>query len=309
MNTPDDFETRLREHYATKASELRLPDVTFDDVLARGDVPLTAAIPGSTRRGWIAGAVAAALVGGAVVGAGVVLFTRDEARPSTGPSDMPQTELPHTEPLVAPGSSNSRCRDAEVPSDVADLGLVDDIRVPGIVLPAETPTDHCAAGHSVSTTPTFSLYTVWWSCAECDHPSAAVARLHNELPQYVEGDLPHDSVSVGGRGGRWYEPSADVPVARLYIDTGDGETATFVGWGMGQDEFIELAAAAVDQQFGEAADVGDMTLVYSGPLGPYGDGLPVSATLNVFYFRDGGMGLGYSVVRSETTAEPFTPPL
>lgn len=304
MNDRDNLEDRLREHYTARAGELRLPALEFDDVLAGADDALAATPSNPTGRRNPAWLVAAAIVGGAAIGAGAIVATRNE---DSNTSDVAQT---------APDSIAVPVDGCAVPDDVADLDVPNDVRANGVLLPSTTPSGYCASDHRVGTDPPGGVYTVWASCERCERPTSAIARVQYRTDEDFEGDLDFEQVDVGGQPGRFYAPSADVPVSRLYVGFGAvtvvggaDQSALFVGWGLDQIRFAHLAAVALNQQEG-SGDLDTMKLVFEGALGQYlPASVPMASTVSVWYFDDDGIALGYRLLESQTSEDPYTPPL
>lgn len=168
------------------------------------------------------------------------LVPRDD---DSNTSDVSQT---------APDSIAAAADGCAVADDVADLDVPNVVRANGVLLPSTTPTGYCASDHHVGTNPTSALYTVWASCASCERPTSAVARVQYLSDEDFEGDLNFEVVDAGGQPGRLYGVSADVPVARLYVDVGDDESALIVGWNLDQIRFAHLAAVALNRRKGPA---------------------------------------------------------
>lgn len=275
----DQLEDRLRHHYRIAADELHLAAVTWEDVLGRRRLGQRAARP------RLASIAAAAALVASLAGGAIALRSRGGA--------------PDQASVVTAG------REGKCPAEIPDGIYPNDVRLVGAVLPQATPLGYCVVDHQVLTLNTDTQpYVVWTSCDRCDEPAAAIARTVPGAHSERESAAPAQTVDVGGRPGRYYDPDEKEAVARLFTNDVDGNEMLLVGWGLDRDEMV---AAAVSVAGDLDADVPSMTRIYDGPLPDYQPAsLPSIGNLGIGYqSADGSTGpIGFQLYQGAYIPSP-----
>jgi len=277
-----DLEGRLRRHYREEAGELRLPPLTWDQLVGR-----RAAAGDGGRRRWPALLVAASvtvLIAGGAIGSVVMVRARgDLGSASVPPTVAPTMALPDTvaptaalpdTPTSAPTSPGPAPANCARPAILDMAALPNDVRIQTFLPELEPGT--CFGEHEVRTVmgDGGQQYTVWASCTDCAEPTAAVATFqahHLDAADVEAGSPSPESVTVGGRAAQYYAPAqprvdgrpSTPPVSRLYV--GD---QWFVGWGLTDDQFVSFAAAVLASAT-PPGSVEGLQPVYEGMLGAY----------------------------------------
>lgn len=304
MTTNPDLEDRLRTYMHGRADELRLVPLDFDELLEQGmrRAPVSAPRTSGRRPTWV---VAASLVAGATLGAGAILLTRDDPPPAAAPTVVPQqVAMPEGNPSASPGAPFESCSSGEIPSDVANMGLPNDIRINGILLPTRTPDGYCVGDHFVDPGSVTTEYTVWSSCDDCERPSASVALVRADPNLDYESEAEdHTELTVGGRAARYYPPDDAFPVARLFVDQPADFQFILTGWGLDESAMASVATAVLAD--GDDASAEGLQMVFHGWLGYYAPGLiPTPTSLLIQYGTDGGGGSLLVYRASEYSNQP-----
>lgn len=233
MNTPT-LEDQLRSHYQSKADELRLPPLEFDELLADGDrgvvVSITSAPSGHRGSWWVAAAAVAAVTVG---GLAVIQGRNTPSDPPAATQPTEQNSAPTTASTIGLFPSGDAAavveRAYQTPASVATAYLADRISVAN--LPSGY-TGTAATGDVVTVDETHAVVKFF---LQVDGDSGDGA---------VQVEKVQDSTGATG----WVVTSASVASMELtnlsYID-GHLLGTVNSGWGTTQLTILDAATGAV----------------------------------------------------------------